>query len=705
MTTFAEVLQLAVQNHQANRLVQAEQLYRKLLKQQPTQPDALHGLCMLVQQKGEYKQAERLLALILRVQPQSIKAWFSLGNLRQVQGQLPEAIQAYQKTLALNPKLGAVYNNLGYTLQLQEKWSEAIACYKKALELQPNFTEANVNLANALHTQGKLPPEKQAHYAGLNNDLGVTQKKAGDVKTAIAYYRQAIALQPDLVIAHYNLGAALQVEGNFEEAIACYQKVLSLNPDNGEINKKLAHKQLHQIYKLQNKLRNQDTNKKLKVAFICQPFVMTSFPNPLDSIGILTYELVRLLAKDCDITVYTPGESSQEVIHEGVTYRYIPIKTDKSLLKNLDKFPGFKNPQQPLFASRWYYLGFILQVANDLRKRECDVVHIHNLSQFVPIIKALNPQKKVVLHMHCEWLKQLDRKALAKRLHHADLIISPSEYISEQVRQRFPQFASRCQTIYNGVNFERFLDTSVNHTYQNQQVKKLLFVGRVCPEKGSHILLEAFKKVRAQYPETQLTIVGPMGVIPYEYLVGVSDDPLVADLAPFHRDNSWIDYLKKTVSQINGKDNQEKGAKPVSLTGPIPPSGLTDYFRQADIFIFPSICQEAFGMPIAEAMVAGVPVVATQAGAFPELVEDGKTGILVKRSDADALAEAIIQLLADEQLRKSMAKAGCEKAVEFFSFEKIADDLLSQYESLFNKEVARTKLELSTAKTYEKSLV
>ncbi len=697
MTTFAEVLQLAVQNHQANRLVQAEQLYRKLLKQQPTQPDALLGLCMLVLQKGEYKQAERLLALILRVQPQSIKAWFSLGNLRQVQGKLPEAIQAYQKTLALNPKLGAVYNNLGYTLQLQEKWSEAIAAYEKALELQPNFTEADVNLANALYTQGQLPPEKQAHYAGLNNDLGVKQKKAGDVKTAIAYYRQAITLWPDLAIAHYNLGVALELAGNLSEAIACYQKVLSLGSNDGSIHQKLASKQLHQVYKLQNK----DTNKKLKVAFICQPFVMTSFPNPLDSIGILTYELVRLLAKDCDITVYTPGESSQEVVHEGVTYRYISIKTDKSLLKNLEKFPIFESTKQPLFASQLYYLGFILQVANDLRKRECDIVHIHNLSQFVPVIKALNPQKKVVLHMHCEWLKQLDRKALSKRLSHADLIISPSEYISEQIRQRFPQFASRCQTVYNGVNFERFLDTSVNHAHQNQG-KKLLFVGRVCPEKGSHILLEAFKKVRAQYPQTKLTIVGPVGVIPYEYLVGVTDDPLVADLAPFHKDNSWMNYLKKTISQING---QEKHTKAVSLTGPIPPSGLTDYFRQADIFIFPSICQEAFGMPIAEAMVAGVPVVATQAGAFPELVEDGKTGILVKRSDADALAEAIIQLLADEQQRKSMAQAGCETAVELFSFEKIADDLLCQYESLFNKEVTRTQLEVSTAKTYEKSLV
>ncbi len=698
MATFSEVLQLAVQHHQANRLVQAEQLYRKILKQQPTQPDALHGLSMLVQQKGEYKQAERLLALILRVQPKSVKAWFSLGNLRQVQGQLPEAIQAYKKALSLNPKLVSAYNNLGYTLQIQEKLPEAIAYYKKALELQPNCIEADVNLANILHTLGKLPPEKYSHYAVINHDLGLAQKKAGDLKNAITYYRQAIALQPDLAIAHYNLGAALQLEGDLEEAVACYQKALSINADNGEIYKKLAQNQLHKVYQLQNKLKHQDTHKKLKVAFVCQPFVMSSFPNPLDSIGILTYELVRLLAKDCEIIVYTPGDKFQETVNEGVTYKYIPVKTDKSLLQHLEKFPGFKNPKQPLFASRWYYLGFILQVAKDLRKQECDIVHIHNLSQFVPVIKSLNPRTKTVLHMHCEWLNQLNYKALAGRLRHADLIISPSEYISEQVRQRFPQFASRCQTVYNGVNFERFLDTSAQQNYQKQG-KKLLFVGRVCPEKGSHTLLEAFKQVRAKYPETQLTMVGPMGVIPYEYLVGVTDDPVVAELATFHQDNSWITYLKNTIAQFTSKENQPKTPKPVKLTGPQPPSQLANYFRQADIFIFPSICQEAFGMPIAEAMVAGVPVVATQAGAFPELVEDGKTGILVKRSDADALAEGIIQLLGDEQQRKSMARAGCEKAVDLFSFEKIADDLLCQYENLCNQETTATKLELSTAKT------
>ncbi|MDJ0732909.1 MAG: tetratricopeptide repeat protein [Nostocaceae cyanobacterium] len=696
MATIAEALQLAAQHHRANRFTQAEQIYRKILETQPHHADAIHGLGAIAQHFNQYQVAEKLFNTALQIQPKAAKSWFSLGNLHQTQGQLQEAAECYQKVLALQPKSFVVYNNLGYTFQLQENWEKAIACYQKALQLQPNFTEAKVNLANILHSQGKLPPEQKSAFATVNNDLGVTQKKQGNFKTATNYYRQAISLQPDLAIAHYNLGGALQNQGKLEDAIASYQKVIEINPQDPEIYKQLAENKLNQIYKTQEKSKK-SSNKKLKIAFVGQPFVMTSYPNPMDSIGILTYELVNLLSQDCDVSVYTAGQKFQEFSHQGVNYQYIPVDFDKSLLQSLENFSEIKNIQKPIFSSHWYYLGYILQIANDLRKKQYDVVHIHNLSQFIPVIRALNPKIKIVLHMHCEWLNQLDQEMLAARLKHVDAIISPSEYISTQIRQRFPQIAERCHTIYNGVNFDRFIDTSVNKKQsKSTSVKNLLFVGRICPEKGSHILLEAFKKVQEQYPETQLNLVGPVGIIPYEYLVALSDDQLVANLASFHHEGNWISYLRKQVFQF-----QQEGetANPVSLAGVIPPVKLSDYYQQADIFIFPSICHEAFGMPIAEAMIAGVPVIATQAGAFPELIEDGKTGMLVERSDADALAAAIIQLLDNEKLQKSMVTVARKRAVELFSFEKMADDLLARYETLCNREIPEVKSDLSVVKT------
>ncbi|MBW4569286.1 MAG: GNAT family N-acetyltransferase [Tolypothrix carrinoi HA7290-LM1] len=219
-------LQLTVQEHQANRLTEAEQGYRQILEAQSNHPEALYGLGVLMRQKGEYQRSENLLKNLLQVQPNSIKALFSLGNLYQAQGQLSKAIEAYNQVLALQPQAIAVYNNLGYALHQQGDVEDAIACYQKALSLQPDCVEAEVNLANALYAQGKLSPDKQAHYAAMNNDLGSKCKQAGDLKTAIAYYQQSISMQPDLASAHYNLELVLQEQSENETASSRNQKTL-----------------------------------------------------------------------------------------------------------------------------------------------------------------------------------------------------------------------------------------------------------------------------------------------------------------------------------------------------------------------------------------------------------------------------------------------------------------------------------------------
>ncbi|MEH2357229.1 tetratricopeptide repeat protein [Nostoc sp.] len=249
MTTITESLQIASKHYRANDLTKAEQLYRQILEKEPNHPEALYGLGILAQQVGQFQNAEQLLNELLQIQPNSVKAWFSLGNLHQAQGQLPAAVEAYQQAIALMTDSAPLYNNLGYTLQLQSKWEEAVACYQKALELQPNCIEAEANLGNALHAQGKLSSQQQAEYGALNNELGRSRHQVKDLKTAVAYYRVAIALQPDLLDAHYNLGIALQQQGNFEEAVASYQKILELYPHNGEIYFKLG-----KIYQDQNKL-------------------------------------------------------------------------------------------------------------------------------------------------------------------------------------------------------------------------------------------------------------------------------------------------------------------------------------------------------------------------------------------------------------------------------------------------------------------
>ncbi|MEB3278562.1 MAG: glycosyltransferase [Lyngbya sp.] len=680
MTTVTEALRLAAQYQQAHDLAKAEQVYRQILQSQPGQPNALCGLGVLASQQGQYQAAEKLITTALQIQPNLAQAWLNLGNLHQVQGRLAEALEAYQQVVALNPNAVAAYNNLGYTLQLKGEWEQAIAYYQKACSLQPNNIEIKVNLANALHTQGKLSPEQQIHYAAINHDLGVARKKAGDLQTAIAYFRQAIALQPNLALAHSNLGAALKASGKIAAAISSYQTALELNSKDENADNALIYQALNTLYRLQNQSPKTPNSNRLKVGFVCQPFVMTSFPNPADSIGILTYELVKILAHQFNITVYAAGQQSRQVNIEGVNYQYIPVSQDKSFLKYFDKLP-FKNPLSPRFNHRFYYLGYALRIAQNLRKQQFDIVHIHNCSQFVPIIRALNPQIKIVLHMHCEWLHQLDYKTTERRMRQVDLVLTPSEYITEAARQRFPEFSERIQTIANGVDLEKFVDSSLGYLNKKSAAKspakQLLYVGRICPEKGSHILLEAFHKVLEKEPETKLTLVGPMGVIPYEYLVALSEDDKIKDLAVFHQGENWKVCLRNAFGKLN-----QIREDTVTLTGCLAPTKLPPYYQNADLFIFPSVCQEAFGMPVAEAMVAGVPVIVSDGGGLPELVENGKSGLVVERSNSDALAEAILKLLTDETLRKSMGKAGHKRAVEQFSFEKVAGDLQQHYYQL-----------------------
>lgn len=239
--TLSTTLKLAAQYQQENRLAQAQQIYQEILAQQPNNGDALYGLGSLAQKTGDFPRAEQLFRDALTFQPQSLKTWFSLGNLYYAQTKLSEAEKCYLKVIEIQPNLVSVYNNLGYVQQQQGKLPEAIASYQTALDLQPNCVEAELNLATVLNSQGKLTAEKQAYYATKNNDLGVTRKLAGDYQTAIAYYQQAIALQPDLAIAHYNLGAVWQAQGQLEKAITSYKRALQFQPESAGIHYAIAN--------------------------------------------------------------------------------------------------------------------------------------------------------------------------------------------------------------------------------------------------------------------------------------------------------------------------------------------------------------------------------------------------------------------------------------------------------------------------------
>ncbi len=413
----------------------------------------------------------------------------------------------------------------------------------------------------------------------------------------------------------------------------------------------------------------------MKIAFVSQPRDAV-VPPVQNSIGIWTYEVARHLAPLSDVLVYTGGSRLRKYATRdaGVRYRHLPTLPDRQMLRLHEQWSKFRNAKRPFFASNLYYLGYILQVAADLRREQCDIIHAYNYSQFVPILRAFNPTAKIVLHMHCEWLTQLDRKTIKRRLRELDLVLGCSNYITKKIADSFPEFADRCQTIFNAVDIDHFSSANDHNTMHKHDAKKLLFVGRISPEKGLHVLLDAFQQVVKRYPNAQLEIVGPKPQCPLEFIVGLSDDEKLRQLASFYNGDSQDSYFFHLQEWLLSSDI----ASQVTFAGFVPHMDLINHYHNADILINPSL-SEAFGMSLIEAMACQVPVVATRIGGMTEIVEEQKSGLLVEAGNASALAQAILRLLADENLRKSMGEAGRKRVVGVFSWEQIAENLLNQY--------------------------
>lgn len=411
----------------------------------------------------------------------------------------------------------------------------------------------------------------------------------------------------------------------------------------------------------------------MKIAFVNQPGTSAAPIHGGDSIGIWSYQVARRLVPVHQVLFYGRRSGDRPSYYkDDIDYRGILVKLDKFFtpLRLLDRL-GIFNPKRPFFASQLYYLTYALQIALDLKKEGCDIIHIHNLSQFVPIIRAFNPKAKIVLHMHCEWLNQLDLKTIASRVSKTDLVIGCSEYISDRTRQSLPQFTQRCQTVFNGVDVACFTPQTENFDRDSTQFT-LLYVGRISPEKGVHLLIDAFLQVAEKYPQARLEIVGAEAIVGKDLLINLCDDPKVQALKSFYP-GSYLEQLKQRIP--------DRLRHRIVFVGPRSQVELRQHYWNADILVNPSL-SESFGMSLAEAMACEVPVIGARVGGMTSVIDEGKTGLLFESANVSELTQAILKLLGDENLRKQMGKAGRERVLQLFTWEAIAEDLIDRYKNL-----------------------
>ena len=409
---------------------------------------------------------------------------------------------------------------------------------------------------------------------------------------------------------------------------------------------------------------------------IAQVYPHADIPLPhtqlYDALAIVNYEIGRRLARRNEVVTYpkwVPGQKEVES-YEGVTYRRIPEGIDRALngLKVFD-VARFINPGRPFRLTPFYYAHYAREVARDIRERGCDLVHLHTVCNFIEPIRHANPGTRIVLHMHDHSLSDFDPAVVGPRLQEAALILACSRFVTEGIRRLHPAAADRCHALYNGVD-QRFLEVASDPAAS----RTVLFVGRLCPEKGVHVLLSAMAEVLRTHPRASLSLVGPLDLSPREYVDPHGRDPIFDGLTRYYsRPEEYYERLCRQAAGLGGR---------AFLHGRIANAEIGAHYARAGIFVFPSLWHEPFGIPVIEAMAAGLPVVATRGGALPEIVIDGETGILVERGDVAGLGAAIGRLLADSHLRARMGAAGRRRVQQLFTWDHSVDRLEQLYGSV-----------------------
>jgi len=288
-------------------------------------------------------------------------------------------------------------------------------------------------------------------------------------------------------------------------------------------------------------------------------------------------------------------------------------------------------------------------IANIIDKYSIDVIQTQFsfgevLGYFVKLIR---PKVKLVVAFVGPFNPPLVKRVIVNFIYRrVDAFIYISEYVKKEKKTVFPVLKKRPgRVIYNGTSL-------LPHSTKAAQFTdhfKILAVSGLVDWKNIETLIRAVGIIvhDMNYPRIELTVIG-------DGPERVNLEHLIADLK-----------LKEYVALLGYRED------------------VGDFLRTSNLFVHPSVA-EGFGIAVAEAMMAGLPVIAANAGALPELIVDGESGLLVASCDAEKWAEVIVKLMKDPALARKLADNGKRRAFEFFSIERFVSNYETMYEDVFN---------------------
>ncbi|MBD8078948.1 glycosyltransferase family 4 protein [Cellulosimicrobium arenosum] len=266
------------------------------------------------------------------------------------------------------------------------------------------------------------------------------------------------------------------------------------------------------------------------------------------------------------------------------------------------------------------------------------VVLAHNAPQLVPLVRGPHVP---VLYAHNDLLRTYGRAEIRRTLDRAGAIVCVSTYLADHVREQVgPRLAERVVVVRNGVDVEQFRPRAAPRDDDELHV---LFVGRVVPEKGVHVLVEAL--ARLDRTDVRATVVGSQG---FDAAAGPS--PYEQSL----RARAGVLGHRVSFLPFQGR------------------SRVVALMQDADVVVVPSVWSEPSGLTVLEGMASGAAVVASSVGGIPELAGDGAR--LVPPDDPAAVAE-VIELLATDRAELARARTAARAWAEANSWDRARHDL------------------------------
>lgn len=310
-----------------------------------------------------------------------------------------------------------------------------------------------------------------------------------------------------------------------------------------------------------------------------------------------------------------------------------------------------------------------------LNEYKPDIVHLHAMCQITPSVLFLLRKYPTVMTLHgpesflskfviwcmktsyfkdniCDeknltiggrlthfYFNHIQKFVYKFGLKNVDLFIAPSKYIQNMAKTDVSPI----------IHLPNFIELGKFHELRNNY--NLLFVGRLEKAKGVEFLIEAISLIIKKFPRTTLTIIG--------------NGRNMTDL---------LNLAKKM--QIE---------KYIQFTGWVKNKDIASYYEKASIVVIPSVWPENFPTVCNEAMSAGRPVIGTNVGGIPELIDDGVDGYLVEPENSEQIAEKVVKLFSDE---KSLVEFGANarKRAEELSIEKYVEKMEKIYERVLKKE-------------------